>query len=426
MFKRLFLVFNIILLTASSAAALDLNNDFYGSLSDYLDAIYGVDANAGLTAFPVLNVPMGGRAEGMATAFAAVSDDISFLEYNPAGSSMLPRSELAFFHNNWIGDTKVEAAAFASRKNNFGFAAGGKWLYTPFTEYDMAGERASKGYYSEAVAILNASYNFFSGYYFGGLSLGMNLKTAFRIVPDYSDDEGNIIPGSGESQSGVGVMGDFGLLTRFNFLKFYNARDHNTSLALVMRNLGPPVKNEALPTAVTAAFSYRPWKPFLVAFDFSLPLNMMELDASEKPYWALGFSANITQFLSMRTGILMKPGNFRLTLGSAITLQRVALDINYSLDLTTQFRPMNRISIGVRFDLGDQGRLASSQRVDELYLLGLDAYSAGNNNEARHYWEEALKINPHFDPAKEGLRIIEGTKNLDERIDEMQHIELFL
>ena len=87
---------------------------------------------------------------------------------------------------------------------------------------------------------------------------------------------------------------------------------------------------------------------------------------------------------------------------------------------------MNRISIGVRFDLGDQGRLANSQRVDELYLLGLDAYSAGNNNEARHYWEEALKINPRFEPAKEGLRIIEGTENLDERIDEMQHIELFL
>ncbi|MDR2186148.1 MAG: UPF0164 family protein [Treponema sp.] len=424
MFKRLFLGFSVILLTASASAALDFDSGFYGSFSDYLDAIYGVDTNAGLTAFPVLNVPMGGRAEGMATAFAAVSDDISFLEYNPAGSSMLPRSELAFFHNNWIGDTKVEGAAFASRKNNFGFAAGGKWLYTPFTEYDMAGERASKGYYSEAVAVLNASYNFFSGYYFGGLSLGMNLKTAFRLVPDYSDDEGNLI--SGSSQSGVGVMGDFGLLTRFNFLKFYNSRDHNTSLALVMRNLGPPVKNEALPTAATAAFSYRPWKPFLIAFDFSLPFNMMDPGVSEKPYWALGLSTTITRFLSMRTGILMKPGNFRMTLGSAITLQRVALDINYSLDLTTQLRPLNRVSIGVRFDLGDQGRMANAQRVDELYLLGLDAYSAGNNSNARHYWEEALKINPHFEPAREGLRIIEGTEGLDKRIDEMQHIELFL
>jgi tetratricopeptide (TPR) repeat protein len=425
MFKRVLLGCSIVLL-AVSAAALDFDNGFYGSLSDYLDEIYGVDANAGLTTFPVLNVPMGGRAEGMATAFAAVADDVSFLEYNPAGSSMLPRSELAFFHNNWIGDTKVEAAAFASRKNNFGFGAGLKWLYTPFTEYDMTGERASKGYYSEAVAILNASYNFFSGYYFGGLSLGMNLKTAFRIVPDYSDDEGNIISGSGLSQSGVGVMGDLGLLTRFNLFKFYSARDHNTSLALVMRNLGPPVKNEALPTAATAAFSYRPWRPFLIAFDFSLPVNTMELAASEKPYWALGLSADITRFLSMRTGILMKPGNFRLTLGSAITLQRVALEINYSLDLTTQFRPMNRISIGVRFDLGDQGRLANSQRVDELYLLGLNAYSVGNNREARHYWEEALKINPRFDPAKEGLRTIEETESLDERIDEMQNIESFL
>jgi hypothetical protein len=133
------------MLCAYGAAAIDFDADDYGSATDYLKGIYGVDDNAGLTAFPVLNIPLGGRAEGMAGSFSAVADDISFLEWNPAGSSMLRKAELAFFHNNWIADTKIEGAAFASRFKDFGFAAGGKWLYTPFTEYNIYGERASKG-----------------------------------------------------------------------------------------------------------------------------------------------------------------------------------------------------------------------------------------------------------------------------------------
>ena len=39
---------------------------------------------------------------GMGTAFSAVLLDASFIEWNPAGSSMLDKTELAFFHNKLI------------------------------------------------------------------------------------------------------------------------------------------------------------------------------------------------------------------------------------------------------------------------------------------------------------------------------------
>jgi hypothetical protein len=237
----IFAVFFLIsILTGRFPALAADSSDTFGDIADYLDSIYGIDDNAGLTAFPVLNVPMGGRSEGMAQAFSAVADDVSFIEYNPAGSSMLAKSELAFFHNNWIADTKLEGAAYATRLGNLGLAGGAKWLYTPFTEYNFYGERVSKGYYSEAVAILNASYNFLAGYYFSGVSLGMNLKGAFRFMPDYTDNIDNIIAGSGASQSAMMVMADFGALTRFDLFKFYNAQDRNASAALVLKNLGPP------------------------------------------------------------------------------------------------------------------------------------------------------------------------------------------
>lgn len=405
--------------------ALDFNPNGYGSISDYLNSIYGPDPNAGLTAFPVLNVPMGGRSQGMAGAFAAVADDISFIEYNPAGSSMLSKTELAFFHNNWVADTKVEGAAWASRLEDFGFAAAGKWLYTPFTEYNIFGERVSKGYYSEGVAILNISYNFFRGYYFSGLSVGASLKGAFRLMPDFSDaddtsnNKGTIISRSGFDQSAFMVMADFGALTRFNFLKPYLSREKNTSAAIVLRNIGPPSMGEALPSIMTAALAYKPLKPLLFSFDFSLPVNFMDIKLSEKPFWSLGIAGDITSFLSMRMGLMGKAGGVRVAVGSAVNLKNISLDINYSLDLLTQIQPLNRVSMGVRLNLGDQGRMDSSLRIDKLYLEGLDAYSRSDYSTARECWEEALRLDPRYDPAKEALSVINKTLGVEERIREM-------
>jgi hypothetical protein len=394
----------------------------FGSVADYLDGIYGADDNAGLTAFPILNIPLGGRSEGMASAFTAVSDDISFLEYNPAGSSMLERSELAFFHNNWIADTKIEGAAYATRFGKLGLAGGAKWLYTPFTEYNLYGERVSKGYYSEGVAVLNTSYNFLQGYYFGGISAGLSLKGAFRFMPDYTDNDDNIIAKSGLSQSAAMAMADVGVLTRFDLFKFYNAREKNAAAALVVRNLGPPSMDEPLPTAITAALSYKPLRPLLFAFDCSVPLNMTDPALSEKPWFALGTAVNVTSFLSMRAGVQIKSGGSRITVGSAVMLNKIALDVNYTLDLLTQLQPLNRVSIAVRFDLGDGGRQLAAFKIDALYLAGLDAYAQGDYAEARSYWEAALRLDSGYDPAKESLALLLQREAVEQRIDDMQHL----
>ena len=423
-----FLIFACFFTRTGMLGALDFNSGAYGSLAD----IYGVDSNAGLTAFPILRIPMGGQAEGMGTAYTAVAGDLTFIEWNPAGSSMLANTELGFFHNNWIADTKIESIVYASRIDNLGYAAGLKWLYTPFSEYNMYGNRVSKGYYSEGVATLNISYNFLAGYYFSGISLGANLKGAFRFMPDYSDandqgeNEGSVISGSGRSQSAAMAMLDLGMLIRFNLLKSYVAREKNTSVALVIRNLGPMSKGEPLPTSATAALAYKPIRPLTLAFDFTVPLNLEDISLSEKPSWAAGLNVNITDFLSMRTGLLGRYGGYRFTIGSAVDLGRIALDLNYSLDLLTQFTPLNRISLGVRINLGDKGRQEKSDRVDALYLAGLDAYNAGDMEQARSQWEEALSLNPRFDPAKEGLSLIQDTDALDDRIRGMNSLDDYI
>jgi len=41
--------------------SLDIQEDFYGSVSDYLQGIFGIDDNAGLSTLPVLSIPLGAR-----------------------------------------------------------------------------------------------------------------------------------------------------------------------------------------------------------------------------------------------------------------------------------------------------------------------------------------------------------------------------
>ncbi|MCL2210398.1 MAG: UPF0164 family protein [Treponema sp.] len=419
-----FFAVSYVFFTLSSPLQAADGQDNYGNIAEYLNDIYNYDENAGLTSFPILNIPIGGHSEGMAGAYSAFSDDISFIDFNPAGSSMLKKTELAFFHNNWIADTKIESAAFATRFGNLGVGAGIKWLYTPFTEYNYYGERVSSGYYSEGVAILNASYNLFSGYYFSGLSLGVNVKCAFRTMPDFTDNFDNIIGGSGASNSAAMVMADVGLLTRFNFLKGYVSRDRNMSAAVVIRNLGPPALDEALPTVFNASISYKPVRPLAIAVDFNLPLNLLDITLREKPYVSFGISANVAKFLSMRAGFMYKPGASRITVGSAVTLNRISFDINYSLDLLTQFmQPLNRISLALRLDLGDRGRSKLAENVDELYLLGLDAFSRGNIQDARKCWEEALRIDPKYEPARESLAMLDEREKLRERIEDLYRLD---
>jgi len=242
-------------------------------------------------------------------------------------------------------------------------------------------------------------------------------------MPDYTDNYDNIIAGSGMSQSAVMAMADIGLLTRIDLLKFYSSRERNFSASIVIKNLGPPVLDEPLPTVVNAAISYKPIRPLTIAFDFNLPLNLVDISLSELPYMALGLSVNITNFLSMYAGVLYKAGSSRIAIGSAINLDRISIDINYTLDMLSQLQPLNRISLAVRFDLGDNGRAQAANKVEELYLLGLDAYSRGNFADAKLCWEEALRLDPKFEPAKENLAMLIKREELNQRIEDMNRLD---
>lgn len=415
-------VFVLMLLTPS-AEAVDWSPDGYAELFDFINDLYAIDPNAGLTSLTVLNIAAGGRAEAMGNAYSSITEDGLSLEWNPASSSAMEQTGLSVYHNNWIDDSRLESIVYTTRSDFSGLGAGSKWLYTDFTQNNQFGERVSGGYYLEGVAWLNASVRLFPGYYFWGIAAGANLKGAVRLVPDWADTAGTIIAGSGAGQSGLTAMVDAGLYTRLNFLKFYTAKERNTAISLVAKNIGIPLMGDPLPSAITAGFSWRPLRPILLAVDFTKPLNLQDLTLSENFQLSVGLNAGITPFLAARAGLYVRPAHFRISMGAGIALEKTDIDITYSLDQLTQFRSFNRLSIAATFKLGDRGRAQRSRQVEAYYLDGLEAYARGNTDVALELWKEALALDRSFDPAREGIRSIEDTKALERRIDDIQTLD---
>lgn len=430
--RKTFFTMNLLFLfLAFNVQALSYE-DVYSTLENAFSAF--TSDNEGSTSFRSLNIPIGGKAESMGSAFTALCNDISFFEYNPSASSILDNTELAVFHNSWIADSSLETLAFTDRNDNFGWGAALKCFYVPFSEYSILGDKVATGYYSETTAILNLSHNFLAGYNFKGIAFGGNMKVSYRSVPDYTDDDtGKIISHSGLSQSGVAVMLDLGAKVRFNFGKFYKSREPNFLIGVSLDNagvgftgFGPEGKkqlDDGLPTKLSVGLGYKPTKPLYFTFEFQQPINILDFSSTEKFSIGAGTMVQITDWISAQSGILIKGGNPRFSLGTEFKVNKVLMNLNYTFDFTTSKTPVNRFSLSAKLNLGDKGRAQRQLQVDELYAEGLHCYTEGHLQDAIDKWEEALSIDPTFDPAKEGISAASDSLELQQEIRNVQTLD---
>ncbi len=400
------------------------------------DVFYDIDGSIiqnqiaggqGETAFPILLMPVGGEYEGMAGAYTAVARDISFFEANPAASSRLDVTELAVWHNNVIADAALEGLFYTERFEHLGVAAGMKVLHVNFTPYDLSGIQENAAIrYTESVLGLNLSYNFFHSFDFHGLALGANLKAAYRNVAE------RIAP----AQSSFVVMGDVGLLTRVDFLKFYSSRDRNFSAGLVLRNVGTPANlgtesladdtttiTDPLPTEATLGIAYSPIRPLILAFDLTRPVSLFGDVGDTSLEFAWGTSVTITDFLTAHGGFALEGGNPRLTLGASVSINDIDLFINQTADITTQVGEADRFSLQASFDFGDKGRAERRATVEEFYLDALVAFADGNLERAMELSRRALELDPTFSPAEETLQTASRMQNLQSRMEDIRRGE---
>jgi len=403
--------------------------DWYSALSQAA----GIDKNAGLTTFLTLVIPPGGMYQAMGTAYSAVLKDSGYLEANPAGSALLKETELSVYHNDWIGDSRLETVVFTIRQGDLGIGLGAKLLYLPFTGVDTWGERYknswsqdyAKGYYTEFVGTLNAAYTALGNYYFHGITMGANLKVAQRSVPE----------ALARNQSALAVMVDLGAVTKFNFLKFYPSRERNLAFAAVLKNVGAPVDGDPLPTAFVIGTAYSPIRPLTFSVDGTLPLNLgssfsfsnlggLSLGSkSESASIAMGMNLALTTFFALQGGLELKPGRPRVSTGFTVNLEKLTLNASYIVDLLTTLAVPDRLSVEIKLNLGDLGRQEAEDRARELYLAGLDSYAKGNLEDAVLQWDKALEILPTFIPARELRDTAQKALDLREKMETNQKIQ---
>ena len=69
----------LLLIFVSFSAFGDDFSTIFGDVSEFFE---NTDTNTGLTIFPILMIPLGGKYAGMGTAYTAIADDAGFLESN--------------------------------------------------------------------------------------------------------------------------------------------------------------------------------------------------------------------------------------------------------------------------------------------------------------------------------------------------------
>jgi hypothetical protein len=359
--------------------------------------------NTGLTTFPILEISPGGERANLGNAYTAVARDISFFESNPAASAILERTELAFFHRNLISDVSMDSVMFTRRNGNLGYGFAGKFLHFEFTSVDGRGNQLASANPSEILLAANFAYNLFPDYFRTGPALGINLKVAYRNIPFRLYDL-EYIDLPQYSQNLFGYMADIGILTRFNFLKGYSARDKNFSIGLAGKNLGPPAKGDPLPSEASFGIAYRPIRPLMISGDISYMMNFADFSKSEGLGFATGIDVRFVDFFALQTGFEYRGSAPRFSLGADIDLMPLSFQISYTLDLTTSSNSLDNFSVTAKLDFGDEGRADMQARVDEVYIQALIALSNNNYERVIELCDQILDresgLDPDFTPAE--------------------------
>ena len=418
--------FFLILGLSTSVHALD-----YSEIADALTNLgyFESNKNEGTTSFRSLLIPVGGRPESLGSAYTGLCDDAGYINYNSAASCLLSNTQASAYHNSWIADSKLDTVVFTTRIDNLGFGFQAGCLYMPFSEYNIFGERVNASYYSETNIAANISYNFLAGYDFKGIAVGASIKSAFRSVPDYTDNNtDSIISLSGLAQSGIGIMADVGLMLQFNFLKFFASRTPNVRIGISAQNLGAAFTgigsksgiklDDPLPTVFAAGFSCQFLPVITATFDIKQPVNLFHPEQYQMFSLSGGVILAFTKSFSLLLGTEFKGGNPRFSVGSEFQLANARLNFNYTLDLTSSFNPVNRISISAKIILGDRGRAERQKMIDELYLRGLDYYANSEWEKAIETWEAILKLNKRYDPAIIGIESARAQIEMYEKVRE--------
>jgi hypothetical protein len=207
-------------------------------------------ADQGTTAASFLQLDTSPRVIGMGGSFAGIADDVSDIEYNPAGSAYLTQKELTVMDAVWIQGIDYGYGAFAWPASIGTFSIDFFYLDAgtfqgetlgpggtavadgTFTAADMYGTIA----YSRKVLSIPG---------WGELSAGVSLKYLDESIAEYSS-----------SSEALGLSG------------FYRTPIPGLNVGLALSNMGPSEEGYSLPFNARLGVGYQPTDNISVDMDY--------------------------------------------------------------------------------------------------------------------------------------------------------------
>jgi len=229
-------------------------------------------ANSGAS---FLNIGTSARAISMGGAYVGVANDVSAINYNPAGLAQLNRNEITAQHTEWISDVKHDflAGAFPLKNSTIGISV------VALTQGKLEG-RDEKRNKTDSFSAYDVATTIYSKKINEKIKLGTNLKIIQQKI---------------ETEYATGVAIDMGTL--------YNTAVKNLTVGFSFQNLGPQMtfisEGYNLPLTATVGFGYTLKRAITLAFDVKRKI------IDNKTEISFGTEYTPINILALRAGYLL-------------------------------------------------------------------------------------------------------------------------
>lgn len=276
-----------------------------------------------------LKIPVGARAAGMGSVYAAAGDDVNALHWNPAGLTRLRRPQFSASHAEWLADLKHEAAGFAVPTRGGAFGVGVTTLWQEGLER-RDGTGAAQGRFAayDAAATLSLARR---------LSPRFGAGASVKYVRQVVDDE-----------TASGFAADAGVQWKLH---------RSLTLGAALQNAGPRLKfareEYRLPLTASAGFALTPSRGLCLAGDVRrvVPEERTEANLGTE-YWAFGkvaLRAGYQASWADRFGASSAADSIPLGVGFGLGLRLGATQLDYAAAPNGALGASHRVSVAFGF-----------------------------------------------------------------------------
>lgn len=335
-------------------------------------------ADAGKSSANFLKMGVGGRGVAMGDAQTAATEDVMSVYWNPAGLAELYQNEIGFMHNSSVQGVSQDVVYYALPTHSANVWAVG---LSHLNISGISGRDSFDGLTgdipaSDTLISLSWARPWDDLPWFGGLQTGINVKVLRKIL---------------DQDSGLGYMGDFGILYEAKGATFEGLRS-----GLVFQNFGTGIKFDGqstpFPSAIKTGLAYPLFgKNMTLALDAVLPTDgdlFFNLGGEYKLWDILGFRLGFKGDQDTDSG---------LTYGLQFGTERLHLD--YAFVPMGNFGDSHRVSLNFRFGRAFRQMKVANQ-VDKAFDRAKAKYADGYLVDAYMLTTDILSVAPWHQPAK--------------------------